>query len=70
MADNPGGYAKFGNFKNYYEFNKTDEEWKQQLSKEQYYVLRQKGTEAPYSGKLLLNKEKGIYKCAACGNEL
>ena len=50
--------------------NKTDEEWKQQLSKEQYYVLRQKGTEAPYSGKLLLNKEKGIYKCAACGNEL
>ncbi|MBS1638302.1 MAG: bifunctional methionine sulfoxide reductase B/A protein [Bacteroidetes bacterium] len=50
--------------------HKTDAEWKKQLSNEQYYVLREKGTEAPYSGKLLLNKEKGIYKCAACGNEL
>ena len=50
--------------------NKSDAEWKKQLSKDQYYVLRQKGTEAPYSGKLLLNKEKGVYKCAACGNEL
>jgi peptide methionine sulfoxide reductase msrA/msrB len=50
--------------------NKTDEEWKKQLSSEQYYVLRQKGTETPFTGKLLLNKEKGIYKCAACGNEL
>ena len=49
---------------------KTDDEWKKQLSEEQYYVLRQKGTEAPYTGKLLLNKEKGVYKCAACGNEL
>jgi peptide methionine sulfoxide reductase msrA/msrB len=50
--------------------NKTDEEWKKELSKEQYYILREKGTEAPYTGKLLLNKEKGVYKCAACGNEL
>ena len=49
---------------------KTDEEWKKDLTKEQYYVLRQQGTEAPYSGKLLLNKEKGVYKCAGCGNEL
>jgi peptide methionine sulfoxide reductase msrA/msrB len=49
---------------------KTDEDWKKQLSPEQYYVLRQKGTEDPYSGELLLNKEKGVYKCAACGNEL
>lgn len=49
---------------------KTDEEWKKQLTDDQYYVLRQKGTEAPYSGKLLMNKEKGVYKCAACGNEL
>jgi len=49
---------------------KSDEEWKKQLTPEQYYVLRQKGTEAPYTGKLLLNKEKGVYKCAACGNEL
>ena len=50
--------------------NKTEEEWKKQLSPEQYYVLRQKGTESPYSGKLYLTKDKGIYKCAACGNEL
>lgn len=49
---------------------KTDEEWKKQLTEDQYYILRQKGTEAPYSGKLLMNKEKGVYKCAACGNEL
>lgn len=49
---------------------KTDEEWKKQLSSQQYYVLRQKGTEDPFSGELLLNKEKGVYKCAACGNEL
>lgn len=50
--------------------NKTEEEWKKQLSPDQYYVLRQKGTESPFTGKLLLNKEKGVYKCAACGNEL
>lgn len=49
---------------------KTEEEWKKQLSTDQYYVLRKKGTEEPYSGALLLNKEKGVYKCAGCGNEL
>jgi len=49
---------------------KTDDEWRKELSPQQYYVLRQKGTEAPFSGKLLFNKEKGVYKCAACGNEL
>lgn len=49
---------------------KTEEEWKQFLTPEQYSILREKGTEAPFTGKLLLNKEKGIYTCAACGNEL
>ena len=49
---------------------KTNAEWKKTLSEQQYYVLREKGTEAPFSGKLLLNHEKGVYKCAACGNEL
>jgi methionine-R-sulfoxide reductase len=49
---------------------KTEEEWKKELSDEQYYVLRQKGTEAPYTGKYYLNKDKGMYVCAACGNEL
>ena len=49
---------------------KTDEEWKKVLSPEQYNVLREKGTERPFSGKYYLHKEKGIYVCAACGTEL
>ncbi|MEQ8627025.1 peptide-methionine (R)-S-oxide reductase MsrB [Ekhidna sp.] len=50
--------------------NKSEEEWKKELSDEQYYILREKGTEKPWSGALLENKEKGIYQCAACGNDL
>ena len=42
------------------------EYWKDKLSNEQYSVLRAKGTEAPFSGALLENKEEGVYKCAAC----
>jgi methionine-R-sulfoxide reductase len=49
---------------------KTEAEWKAILSPEQYYVIREKGTERPFTGKLLENKEKGVYNCAACGNEL
>ncbi|MBP6732375.1 MAG: peptide-methionine (R)-S-oxide reductase MsrB [Chitinophagales bacterium] len=49
---------------------KTEEEWKSFLTPEQYHVIREKGTEAPFTGKLLLNKDKGVYTCAACGNEL
>ncbi|OFY84060.1 MAG: peptide-methionine (R)-S-oxide reductase [Bacteroidetes bacterium RIFCSPLOWO2_12_FULL_35_15] len=49
---------------------KTEEEWKKVLSPEQYDVLREKGTEAPFSGKYYLHTEKGIYVCAACGTEL
>lgn len=52
------------------ETTKTEEEWKQQLSPEQYRVLREKGTERPFTGKFYLHEEKGIYTCAACGNEL
>lgn len=52
------------------EINKTEEEWKKNLSPEQYHVLREKGTERPFTGKYYLNKEKGVYVCAACGNEL
>ena len=49
---------------------KTDEEWRQQLTPEQYAIARQKGTERPFTGEYNHSKEKGIYKCVACGNEL
>lgn len=45
-------------------------EWKKQLSPEQYRILREKGTEAPFSGKLLHEKRPGMYRCAGCGNPL
>jgi peptide-methionine (R)-S-oxide reductase len=49
---------------------KTDEEWRAELSPEQYRVLRQKGTEAPFTGKYNYNKATGMYTCGACGAEL
>ncbi len=49
---------------------KTDEEWKKDLTPEQYKILRESGTEAPFTGELLDNKEEGVYKCAACGQQL
>ncbi len=48
----------------------TEEEFKKKLTPEQYAVLRQKGTEAPFTGKLLHEHRDGMYKCAACGNPL
>jgi len=53
-----------------YGVNKTEEEWKQQLSPEEYYVLRQKGTERPYTGKFDLHFENGDYHCKACNAKL
>lgn len=47
-----------------------DDKWKSKLTPEQYRMLRQKGTEAPFSGKLLNEKRKGIFSCAACGADL
>ena len=49
---------------------KSDAEWRDQLTAEQYHVIREKGTERPFSGPLLDNKTSGTYRCAGCGNEV
>lgn len=49
---------------------KEEAEWKRELTPEQYHILREKGTERPFTGKYYKTKEQGIYKCSACGNEL
>lgn len=46
----------------------TDDEWKKKLTPEQYHILREQGTEAPFTGKLLHQKGSGDFICAACGN--
>jgi peptide-methionine (R)-S-oxide reductase len=48
----------------------NEEEIKEKLTEEEYKILREKGTEAPFSGKLLNEKGLGMYKCKVCGNEL
>ena len=49
---------------------KTDAEWRAELTPEQYYVMRQKGTEPAFSGALYRNHADGTYRCGACGAEL
>lgn len=49
---------------------KTEDEWRKILTSEEYYILRQKGTERPFTGKYNDHKEEGIYTCKACGEEL
>lgn len=48
----------------------SEDDFKQKLTPEQYAVLREKGTEAPFTGKLLNEKRHGMFACAACGNQL
>lgn len=50
--------------------DKTEEEWKEMLTPEQYAVCRKKGTERAFTGKYFNCSEDGIYRCVCCGNEL
>jgi peptide-methionine (R)-S-oxide reductase len=50
--------------------SRSNEEWRKILSPAEYHVLREKGTEPPFTGQYLKNNKKGMYVCAACGNEL
>ena len=52
------------------DIHKTDDQWREQLSAEQYRVTREKGTEAPFSGDFWNHKADGTYRCVCCGAEL
>jgi peptide-methionine (R)-S-oxide reductase len=49
---------------------KTQEEWRRTLTPDEFHILREKGTERPFTGKYVNHKQHGIYVCAGCGNEL
>jgi peptide-methionine (R)-S-oxide reductase len=53
-----------------YDVSKTDEEWRAELSRQEFAVLREAATERPWTGELLDEKREGIYRCKACGQEL
>ncbi len=53
-----------------FEMNLSEEEWKKRLTPEEFYVLRQKGTERPFTGKFYKHFDEGTYVCKGCGNEL
>ena len=50
--------------------HKSDEEWQKELTEEQYEIMRKKGTEPAFTGKYYECDDEGVYRCAACGNEL
>ena len=52
------------------DIQKTDDQWREQLSPEQYHVTRQKGTEMPFSGEFWNHQADGMYRCICCGAEL
>lgn len=49
---------------------KTEQEWKDSLTEQEFKILRKKETEPPFTGKFVYNKDNGIYVCAGCGHEL
>ena len=49
---------------------KTDQEWREELTPEQYDILRRQGTEPPFTGRYVYSKDRGTYRCAACGADL
>ena len=53
-----------------YQVEKSDAEWREQLSPEEYHVLRQAGTERPFTGEYTDSKTVGVYRCRACQAEL
>lgn len=53
-----------------YEVDKTDEQWREELTPEEYHVLREAGTERPFTGEYNDTRAVGVYSCRACGNEL
>lgn len=52
------------------QINKTDEQWRRELTSDQYHVLRESGTEKPGTGEYVNHSADGIYTCAGCGNDL
>ncbi len=50
--------------------SQSEEEWEKELTEEEFYVLRQRGTERAFTGEFNEHKERGVYKCAGCGNKL